>query len=1011
MANICITTHTTHLEARFNELMATGMYSEKEAVRKAVIEDYSKLHKELNVFKEILSIEPTEEVFVEEGTKDIAASFNHTIENLILQHQSAQNKAKADQAQKEDDDFHEKLAELKRLEEAARLERKEESNRKKDADIAKLEKQKINKKQVAGSQTLVIDRLNLLKTAYENVTIVGGKESLYNYLGRLYRRVSTAIGNTVNYFKEDTVTSLGNAVVVGDYLDALARDLFKNPDKGFDDIAENKQARYKSLSSSEGFEQIKKQILIMREVIMERHGLDAVIWTDNVFLSRAIEGSTELAGIGGSPDMIVIDAGGNMHIYDFKSIKNTGAGVTPSSLRLHYSESPTGEEKKSKEESWTNQQSVYARLLEDVGNVASIQIVVMPVEYIQDKYGFSSLKPIDIEAFDPKPTGLQINSKLFIFPLERLSPDKVSEFLVLKDIEPKSTYLSIFTGFEAMLNKEAFTYEEGNPVLGFKGEGSPAFTEFLEGWDKGTITLKDLTLITLAPDEISVVAELKVFKGIVISPQERKEYKALVYTYKSEEGVEEKVIVHSFRNPETLEVSNEVINALSESAREAIVGTPTLFNVLKVLESREIDRATFYTEVSNTIVDDETFENTIPYYLAYNAWIKSGGKKEDIETYFKLSYAAFGYISNEDKKIPLKDLKHLAVEVNGKKFQGIVRYRTQFYEIKDGQLISIEDEAIYNTLVEMLAEDSAIIEGNSVLIQVVNTKGVRTNRFQFLNNVKETPVELIEEIYDFLATDEKSWANFQKVYKHISPLQYKNLNNKDAKGEDAPIFPDYKISVDSEKNVVTLKIKYNKEKVASETIVITQATETTPATVEFFEGEEKVEGRLYVKKADVEPKLEDFVANDVKFINHFPMTFGKVIVEQEEYQEQTEETEITAEAPRLYGSDDNIVVKIGLEAHSINLGKLEVAMEQVMLGDIFIRKQLAIDSVAAFIEANVKTRKNIIMGLLKQEKEPGKNYTMSDLTSDSENSQDIPSQRKGEALDIEVEKLIKDCNI
>jgi len=60
MSNPCITEHAPHLKDRFDELVKGGM-SEREAGRKAAMEDFAKLNKELNAFKKSIGIKLSKE--------------------------------------------------------------------------------------------------------------------------------------------------------------------------------------------------------------------------------------------------------------------------------------------------------------------------------------------------------------------------------------------------------------------------------------------------------------------------------------------------------------------------------------------------------------------------------------------------------------------------------------------------------------------------------------------------------------------------------------------------------------------------------------------------------------------------------------------------------------------------------------------------------------------------------------------------------------------------------------
>ena len=118
------------------------------------------------------------------------------------------------------------------------------------------------------------------------------------------------------------------------------------------------------------------------------------IITDEMLLSFDTTGKfeKEFDGIAGTMDLFVIDADGNGHIYDFKTVSaNTRKKVTPLSLKESY------KGKDSNRASWSKQQSVYAQMLEHkTGKPITTSIITFPITYKLDnsykgsKYCFKS---------------------------------------------------------------------------------------------------------------------------------------------------------------------------------------------------------------------------------------------------------------------------------------------------------------------------------------------------------------------------------------------------------------------------------------------------------------------------------------------------------------------------------------------------------------------------------------------------------------------------------------------
>lgn len=276
--------------------------------------------------------------------------------------------------------------------------------------------------EITATQEEVLSQLDILKQrrAETELTSKG-----YIYLKKLYQRVSNYIKGSLVYDSKDSVTNIKNSLPVGNFIDEVGRVVFNNSDVTYEEflselesVPDEKKTGFAKINTEEYFNSVKDVVLDIKEELIKKHGEKTVFFTDEIFvnndLAQKIE--DEFDGIGGVPDMIVIQENGEAHVYDFKNkIANTAA-IANNKIQNKFNK-----KKDSDLEKWSKQQSAYMDLLAVNGiKISSINAIVFPTQYEREKFTeeFEAWTPegkeaavelteedkAKIEAFKPTPT-------------------------------------------------------------------------------------------------------------------------------------------------------------------------------------------------------------------------------------------------------------------------------------------------------------------------------------------------------------------------------------------------------------------------------------------------------------------------------------------------------------------------------------------------------------------------------------------------------------------------------
>jgi hypothetical protein len=306
---------------------------------------------------------------------------------------------------------------------------------------------------ITATQEEVLGQLDILKQRRAETELTNKG---YIYLNKLYQRVSNFIKGQLKYDSKNSVTNVKNSLPVGNFIDEVARVVFNNSEATYEEfqselenVAEEKKTGFDNINTEEYFNSVKEHVLSIKQELIKKHGEKAVFFTDEIFINNdlAEKIADEFDGIGGVPDMIVIEEDGSTHIYDFKN--KTAASALDARNKI---ESTTFGE--SNLQGWGKQQSAYTDLLEVNGiKVSSINAVVFPTQYTREAFTeeieaweegreLTEEENAKIEAFTPSPIPVgTLTKEPFIAELkyEKLIPEDVPvEEPVVEEVkEPK----------------------------------------------------------------------------------------------------------------------------------------------------------------------------------------------------------------------------------------------------------------------------------------------------------------------------------------------------------------------------------------------------------------------------------------------------------------------------------------------------------------------------------------------------------------------------------------------
>jgi hypothetical protein len=205
----------------------------------------------------------------------------------------------------------------------------------------------------------------------------------------------------VKYNKNER-SSNSDAIIIGNIVDLISRNLFVNPQYSFKHFLESEEISPYITDENivENFRQLFEMQKILtfaiKEKIKKKHGKSSIFVTDSIFVSleaemlsetlkskldlfnKTNEYGLEYSGVAGTYDMLVIDENGGVHSFDFKTTKVSNGFI---SLKKVYNGI-------TKFEDYKNQQDVYAELLSVTGlEIKNKSLILYPFEYENIKNG------------------------------------------------------------------------------------------------------------------------------------------------------------------------------------------------------------------------------------------------------------------------------------------------------------------------------------------------------------------------------------------------------------------------------------------------------------------------------------------------------------------------------------------------------------------------------------------------------------------------------------------------
>jgi hypothetical protein len=285
-------------------------------------------------------------------------------------------------------------------------------------------------------QQALLDKFKDLNKRSKIVTIT---KKGYELLGKLFKRVSDFVGNGLVYKKNADVTNTINGSIVGNYVDILGRTVFQNEDitfVEFKSIAEadpKSGAQYVNLNTEETFNSLLPVLKTIKGELIKKHTVNGVIpvfVSDELLLSVILDKIKNFDGLAGTPDIVIVDGNGDYFIYDLKSKKQSGRPITVDTLNV-----PFDSKSKSDTKKWTDQQSVYARLFEEIIGQApnTVNAIVIPVDYDREDFEGDYKEEELNKTFKPNPSELVSKGPAFIKALE-IEVNNELESLLKKEV-------------------------------------------------------------------------------------------------------------------------------------------------------------------------------------------------------------------------------------------------------------------------------------------------------------------------------------------------------------------------------------------------------------------------------------------------------------------------------------------------------------------------------------------------------------------------------------------------
>lgn len=290
-------------------------------------------------------------------------------------------------------------------------------------------------------QQALLDKFKDLNKQSKIVTIT---KKGYELLNKIFKRVSDFVGNGLVYKKNADVTNTINGSIVGNYVDILGRTVFQNEDitfAEFKDIAQadpKSGAQYVNLNTEETFNSLLPVLKKIKAELIKKHTVNGVIpifVSDELLLSVMAVGINDFDGLAGTPDIVIVDGAGNYFIYDLKSKKQSGRKITVDTLNVPFDSNSKSDTKK-----WTDQQSVYARLFQEIIGKGPITVnaIVIPVDYDKEDFDEDYKEEEINKTFKPNPSELVSKGDAFIKALE-IEVNEELERLLKKEVTTTDT--------------------------------------------------------------------------------------------------------------------------------------------------------------------------------------------------------------------------------------------------------------------------------------------------------------------------------------------------------------------------------------------------------------------------------------------------------------------------------------------------------------------------------------------------------------------------------------------
>lgn len=257
-----------------------------------------------------------------------------------------------------------------------------------------------------------IKKIESIIKDFPNWEIINNERNYRNKkTGKTYKRVSDVIGKE---FKENEFSESSTAI--GNGLDEISRDFFAGKLKKYNDYKNETGDHF--IKHEAAFERFVKQLEGIKNTMVKRG--------EQPF-SESIVLHNDKLGVAGTVDLLTIDKGGNVRIYDFKTFRTDPYKISKGS-DIMYDDTKFG---MSKREQHTRQLNLYRILLNNTHGIKASTIGVLPIHVGEYQPSDRSAKRANIL----KGFNLELRNSV-----EGMSMKETSETSENEYAEPKSGY-------------------------------------------------------------------------------------------------------------------------------------------------------------------------------------------------------------------------------------------------------------------------------------------------------------------------------------------------------------------------------------------------------------------------------------------------------------------------------------------------------------------------------------------------------------------------------------------